>query len=94
MARQTKAEIQAELDELLTTLKPRLEELVDIISTADRGPITRVGPLNDEAVTEVRRLVKDLVDLPAWETLFPDGETVRNITGVYYRDLALEVAES
>ena len=39
MARQTKAEIQAELDELLTTLKPRLEELVDIISTADRGPI-------------------------------------------------------
>ena len=94
MARQTKAEIQAELDELLTTLKPRLEELVDIISTADRGPITRVGPLNDEAVAEVRRMVKDLTDLPAWEVLFPDGETVRNIYGVYYRDLALEVAES
>ena len=94
MARQTKAEIQAEYAALLTTLKPRLEELVDIISTADRGPITRVGPLNDEAVAEVRRMVKDLTDLPAWEVLFPDGETVRNIYGVYYRDLALEVAES
>lgn len=32
--------------------------------------------------------------LPAWEVLFPDGETVRNISGVYYRDLALEVSES
>lgn len=93
MARQTKAEIQAELDELLTTLKPRLEELVDIISTADRGPITRVGPLNDEAVTEVRRMVKDLVDLPAWESLFPGDARVRNTSEVY-RDLALEVAES
>lgn len=94
MARQTKAEIQAELDELLTTLKPRLEELVDIISTADRGPITRVGPLNAEAVANIRLLIADLVDLPAWEVLFPDGETVRNIYGVYYRDVALEVAES
>lgn len=93
MARQTKAEIQAELDELLTTLKPRLEELVDIISTADRGPITRVGPLNDEAVAEVRRMVKDLTDLPAWETLFPGDARVRN-TAEVYRDLALEVAES
>ena len=34
MARQTKAEIQAEFDELLTTLKPRLEEQ-DIVHTMD-----------------------------------------------------------
>ncbi|ATW59109.1 hypothetical protein FDJ13_gp49 [Gordonia phage Gustav] len=93
MARQTKAEIQAELDELLTTLKPRLEELVDIISTADRGPISSVGRFNDEAVTEVRRLVNDLTDLPAWEVLFPGDARVRGTSEVY-RDLALEVAES
>ncbi|AWY05491.1 hypothetical protein PBI_MORRISSEY_49 [Gordonia phage Morrissey] len=93
MARQTKAEIQAELDELLTTLKPRLEELVDIVHTMDTNGADTHN-LHEEAVTNIRLLIADLVDLPAWEVLFPDGETVRNITGVYYRDLALEVAES
>lgn len=94
MARQTKAETQAELDELLTTLKPRLEELVDIVATADttHSP-ERQASLHTEAVTEVRRLVKDLIDLPAWETLFPGRERVRG-TAEVYRDLALEVAES
>lgn len=93
MARQTKTEIQAELDELTTTLKPRLEELVDIVHTMDtQGADTH--NLHEEAVANIRLLIADLVDLPAWEVLFPDGETVRNITGVYYRDLALEVAES
>ena len=29
-----------------------------------------------------------------WSLPDPDGETVRNITGVYYRDVALEVSES
>jgi hypothetical protein len=55
--------------------------------------------LSDPRVTRqkfVRQLCAfaDLVNLPAWEVLFPDGETVRNIYGVYYRDLALEVSES
>ncbi len=45
-------------------------------------------------MANIRLLIADLVDLPAWEVLFPDGETVRNITGVYYRDLALEVSGS
>lgn len=93
MARQTKAEIQAELDELTTTLKPRLEELVDIVHTMDTSGADTHN-LHEEAVANIRLLIADLVDLPAWETLFPDGETVRNITGVYYRDVALEVAES
>ena len=45
-------------------------------------------------MANIRLLIADLVNLPAWETLFPHGETVRNISGVYYRDLALEVSES
>jgi len=102
MARQTKSEIQAELDELTTTLKPRLEELVDIVHTMDTSGADTHN-LHEEAVTNIRLLIADLVDLPAWEdlvnlpaweALFPDGETVRNISGVYYRDLALEVSES
>lgn len=93
MARQTKADIQAELDALTTTLKPRLEELVDIVHTMDtQGADTT--DLHAEAVATIRLLIEDLVHLPAWEVLFPDGETVRNIYGVYYRDLALEVSES
>lgn len=91
MARQTKAEIQAELDELTTTLKPRLEELVDIIHTMD---IIHGDPssLHEEAVANIRLLIADLIDLPAWETLFPGDARVR-YTSAMYRDLALEVAE-
>lgn len=93
MARQTKSEIQAELDELTTTLKPRLEELVDIVHTMDTSGADTYN-LHAEAVANIRLLIADLANLPAWEALFPDGETVRNISGVYYRDLALEVSES
>ena len=65
MARQTKAEIQAEFDELLTTLKPRLEELVDIVHTMDTSGADTHN-LHEEAVANIRLLIADLVDLPAW----------------------------
>lgn len=94
MARQTKAEIQAELDELLTTLKPRLEELVDIVAAHQRAHSkTARAELDRQLQNEVRATVRDLRDLPAWESVFPDGERVRG-TAEVYRDLALEVAES
>lgn len=84
---------KADLDSLTTAIKPHLEELVDIVHTLDtHGADTPI--LQAEAIDGIRDLIKALVDTPSWDTLFPDGETVRNMSGVYYRDMALGVSES
>lgn len=90
----TKAEIQAEYDELVTTLRPRLGEIADIAHDLDQASYAHQAEfravLRDQIMRELGRLYKDLLDLPAFDRLISD-EPVRGTENTY-RDLAVELA--
>lgn len=92
MAR-TKADIQTDLDELTTALRPHLENLADIMATADAAHNADLqAKLTEELAEGVRALIGEAYGTTSRSELF-SLDRVRG-TEDTYRDLAVEVANS
>ena len=78
--------------ELTTTLRPRLEEIVDLVHAMDHEDIGsyRHAAMTGNLTDEIRTLVSELLDTSVAGTLFPATE-VRG-TGLTYLEMAEDIA--